>query len=186
MCTQMCPRNALGLGVEPHKVMRAAFTGQGSLLGDANGVFSCCDCGLCSYYACDFGLSPGRMVTRMKDALLAGGLKPEKKIKGSVTPNFAKVPTKRLMSRMGIAKFDVETQLIDRDLPIRLVRLPLKMHIGAPSEPVISKGEKVQRGQLIARIPKDSLGAQLHASISGVVSAVMDRYIEIMAEGEKV
>ena len=48
MCTQMCPRNALGLGVEPHKVMRAAFMGQGSLFGRPNGVFSCCDCGLCT------------------------------------------------------------------------------------------------------------------------------------------
>ena len=34
-CTQMCPRNALGLHVEPHKAMRAITTGNGALLGNA-------------------------------------------------------------------------------------------------------------------------------------------------------
>ncbi len=181
MCTEICPRNALGLGVEPHKVMRAAFMGKGSLMGDANGVFSCCDCGLCSYYACNFGLSPSRMMVRMKDGLAAGGMKPEKKVKGSVTPNFVKVPTGRLMARMGITKYDTDTPLIDRDLPIRVVRLPLKEHIGAPSMPVVGKGGKVEKGQLIAQIPEGKLGARVHASISGTVSAVTDRYIEIKA-----
>ncbi len=33
-CTQMCPRNALGLNVEPHKAMRGIITGNGALLGE--------------------------------------------------------------------------------------------------------------------------------------------------------
>ena len=181
MCTQMCPRNALGLGVEPHKIMRAAFMGQGSLMGDPNGVFSCCDCGLCSYYACNFGLSPSRMMMRMKDGLLAGGLKPEKKVRGSVAPSFVKVPTGRLMARMGIAIYDADTPLMGKDLPVRLVQLPLKMHIGARSVPVVSKGDTVQKGQLVAEIPEGSLGARIHASISGTVSDVTERFIEIKA-----
>lgn len=181
MCTDMCPRNALGLGVEPHKAMRAAFMGQGGLLTDPNGVFSCCDCGLCTYYACNFGLSPSRMMVRMKDALAAGGMKPEKKVKTRVTPDFVKVPTGRLMARMGITKYDVDTPFSDRDLPVGTVRLPLKMHIGAPSVPVVKAGDGIQRGQLIAEIPEGALGARIHASITGQVSAVTDTHIEIKA-----
>jgi Na+-translocating ferredoxin:NAD+ oxidoreductase RnfC subunit len=182
LCTEMCPRNALGLGVEPHKIMRAAFMGQGSLMGEPNGVFSCCDCGLCTYYACNFGLSPSRMMVRMKDALAAGGMKPEKRVKGRAFPYFVKVPTSRLMARMGVTKYDVDTPFSDRDLPVGTVRIPLKMHIGAPSVPVVKEGDAVQRGQLIAEIPEGALGARIHASITGRVSAVTDTYIEIKAE----
>jgi len=180
MCTQMCPRNALGLGVEPHKVMRAAFMGMGSLLGDPNGVFSCCDCGLCSYYACNFGLSPSRMMARMKEGLLAGGVKPQKRVKGNAAQEPVKVPTERLMARMGIAKYDTHTAL-SMDLDAGLVRIPLKMHIGVPSVPVVKAGDTVEKGRLIAEIPEAKLGARVHASISGTVTAATDRYIEIKA-----
>jgi len=182
LCTDMCPRNALGLGVEPHKAMRAAFMGQGSLLTDANGVFSCCDCGLCTYYACNFGLKPSRMMVRMKDALIKGGMKPEKRVKTRVTPDFVKVPTGRLMARMGITGYDVDTAFFDRGLPIGSVRIPLKMHIGAPSVPVVKEGDMVQRGQLIAEIPEGALGARIHASIAGRVSSVTDTHIGIKGE----
>ena len=37
-CTQMCPRNALGLHVEPHKAMRAITTGNGALLATPLGA----------------------------------------------------------------------------------------------------------------------------------------------------
>ncbi len=180
MCTEMCPRNALGLGVEPHKIMRAAFMGKGSLMGDVNGVFSCCDCGLCSYYACNFGLSPSRMMTRMKDALLAGGLRPQKSVKGSAAPEFVKVPTARLIARMGIMKYDVAAPLMDGP-KVQLVRLPLAMHIGAPSIPVVKAGDRVEKGQPVAEIPEAKLGARVHSSISGTVSDVTDKYIEIKA-----
>lgn len=181
MCTDLCPRNALGLGVEPHKAMRAAFMRQGNLLGDANGIFSCCDCGLCTYYACNFGLSPSRMMARMKEGLRKGGLKPEKRVKTRVSPDFVKVPTSRLIARMGIASYDVDTPFDDQGLPIGLVRIPLRMHVGAPSVPVVKEGDTVQKGQLIAEIPEGALGARVHASIGGRVSAVTDRYIEIRA-----
>ncbi len=180
LCTEMCPRNALGLGVEPHKIMRAAFMGKGSLMGDVNGIFSCCDCGLCSYYACNFGLSPSRMMTRMKDALLSGGIRPQKSVKGSAAPQFVKVPTARLMARMGIMKYDVPAPLSESP-EIRFVRLPLVMHIGAPSIPAVKAGDHVEKGQLVAGIPEAKLGARVHASISGTVSAVTDKYIEIKA-----
>jgi Na+-translocating ferredoxin:NAD+ oxidoreductase RnfC subunit len=181
MCSQMCPRNGLGLGVEPHKAMRAAFMGKGNLLGDPNGVFSCCDCGLCSYYACNFGLSPSRMMTRMKQGLTASGFRPQKKVKTSAEPGFVKVPVSRLMARMGITKYDVDAPLYEQDFAASDVRIPLKMHVGAPSVPIVKMGDKVNKGQLVADIPEKSLGARIHASISGTICAVSDQYIEIRA-----
>jgi Na+-translocating ferredoxin:NAD+ oxidoreductase RnfC subunit len=181
MCTQLCPRNALGLGVEPHKAMRAAFMNDGKLLGDVNGIFSCCDCGLCTYYACNFGLSPSRMMTRLKEGLMRGGIKPEKRVRRDVSDgiNAVKVPTSRLMARMGISQYDKDTVLHDTDIPVRSVKLPLKMHIGAPSIPVVQAGDMVWRGQLVADIPEGSLGAKIHASITGRVTEVTDAYIGI-------
>ena len=184
LCTQLCPRNNLGLGVEPHKAMRAAFMNNGKLLGDVNGLFSCCDCGLCSYYACNFGLSPSRMMARMKTGLRQNGYKPEKRIKGGVSQSFenTKVPTKRLMSRMGILQYDAETPLVEDGIAVSSVKIPLSMHIGAPSIPVVKAGDRVTKGQLIAEIPEKSLGARIHASISGTVTNVTNTSIEILAQ----
>lgn len=181
ICSQMCPRNGLGLGVEPHKAMRAAFMGKGSLLGDPNGIFSCCNCGLCSYYACNFGLSPSRMMSRIKQGLASGGYKPQKKVKTSAVHGFVKVPVSRLMARMSITKYDLDAPLYEQDLAVNAVRIPLKMHVGAPSVPVVKTGDKVKKGQLVADMPEKSLGARIHASISGTVNTVSDQYIEIKA-----
>lgn len=184
LCTQICPRNNLGLGVEPHKAMRAAFMSNGKLLGDYNGIFSCCDCGLCSYYACNFGLSPSRMMARMKAGLRQNGVKPEKRIRTSVSQSLecTKVPTKRLMSRMGILQYDTETPLDEQGVSVSIVQIPLSMHIGAPSISVVKCGDRVAKGQLIAEIPEKSLGARIHASIGGIVTNITNNMIEISAQ----
>ena len=75
MCTQMCPRNALGLNVQPHKAMRSLASG-GDLLGEFNGIFSCCNCGLCTYYACNFGLKPSQVMQTLKSAIASKGVRP--------------------------------------------------------------------------------------------------------------
>ena len=43
------------------------------------------------------------------------------------------------------------------------------MHIGAPAEIIVGDGETVYEGQLIGKCPDGSLGANIHASISGTV-----------------
>jgi Na+-translocating ferredoxin:NAD+ oxidoreductase RnfC subunit len=181
LCTQMCPRNSLGLNVLPHKAMRAAANGDGKLLGDINGIFSCCDCGLCTYYACNFGLNPSKMMTRMKNGLAQAGVKPRKEVfrKTDTNIDLKKVPVSRLMSRLGVKKYDKETPLIDENFPIDMVKIPLRMHIGMPAEPTVGKGDKVKVGDLIGEIPKDKLGAKVHASINGTINEITDSYIEI-------
>ena len=55
-------------------------------------------------------------------------------------------------------------------LPDKVV-LPLNQHLGVPAVPVVRKGDRVRVGTLIAR-GEAFISAHVHASISGVVSAV--------------
>lgn len=57
-------------------------------------------------------------------------------------------------------------------VPPRLV-LPLSQHVGQPAEPVVATGERVLKGQPIAR-PSGYIGAKVHASSSGTVVAIGD------------
>lgn len=50
--------------------------------------------------------------------------------------------------------------------------LPLKMHIGAPCEPLVHTGDLVLRGQKIAQAPAGALGVDLHAPLEGMVRAI--------------
>lgn len=178
MCTQMCPRNAMGLNVQPHKVMRALANGNCELVGsDANGIFSCCDCGICTYYACNFGLHPSAMMQEFKGRMMKEGKKPVKEVKyGPSGFREKRLPTERLMLRLDLKRFESEAPMAG-DVKTDLVRIPLKMHVGAPCKPTVAEGAKVKKGQLIAE--PEGLGAKIHASITGSVSAVTDKYIEI-------
>lgn len=52
--------------------------------------------------------------------------------------------------------------------------LPVSQHLGSPARPVVSVGESVLRGQLIA-VGQDSISANVHASTSGIISAIEER-----------
>ena len=64
-------------------------------------------------------------------------------------------------------------------MEVSSVKIPLRMHIGAPAVPVVSQGQQVNRGELIADIKEGALGAKIHASISGTVTAVNNDSITI-------
>jgi electron transport complex protein RnfC len=49
--------------------------------------------------------------------------------------------------------------------------LPLSQHTGAPSKPVVEAGQRVRRGQLIAK-PGGFISTALHAPVTGTVTAV--------------
>ena len=80
-----------------------------------------------------------------------------------------------------------ERKHFSADAPIEVVPtpkevlIPLQQHIGAPAQPVVSEGDAVSAGDLIAQIPEGQLGATLHASITGRVSKVTPQAIEIAA-----
>ena len=58
--------------------------------------------------------------------------------------------------------------------PPPFVVLPLNQHIGADAEAVVKVGDSVLKGQLIA-MAKGHISANVHASISGIVTAVERR-----------
>ena len=60
-------------------------------------------------------------------------------------------------------------------IPPRLV-IPLHQHIGSEAEPVVNPGDKVLKGQLIAKA-SDYVSASIHASSSGTVVAIEQRAI---------
>ena len=83
---------------------------------------------------------------------LTGGVHPEENKYQSTTRPIASVP-----------------------LPETLV-LSLSQHAGTPAEPVVAVGDKVLKGQLIARA-SGVISASLHAPSSGVISAIEPRPI---------
>ena len=56
------------------------------------------------------------------------------------------------------------------------VGISLSQHIGAPCQAVVSVGQAVKKGDLVGKRPekdgKPALGAPVHASIDGTVTAV--------------
>jgi electron transport complex protein RnfC len=57
-------------------------------------------------------------------------------------------------------------------LPIpQMVSIPLSQHLGAPSEPVVNKGDLVKTGQLIAK-STGFVSANIHSSVSGKVEKI--------------
>ena len=59
-----------------------------------------------------------------------------------------------------------------------LYKFPLKMHVGAPCEPIVKVGEEVKRGQCIAN-PNKGLGAKIHTSVTGKVKEITETEIII-------
>ncbi len=63
------------------------------------------------------------------------------------------------------------------------LQILLRQHIGAPCEPVVQTGDKVEKGTLIAK--PAGLGANIFSSAYGVVTAVTETAIEIEADEEQ-
>jgi Na+-translocating ferredoxin:NAD+ oxidoreductase RnfC subunit len=67
---------------------------------------------------------------------------------------------------------------------VKRVKILFSHHIGAPAKPIISLGKAVSCGEVIAA-PADGLSVAIHASISGKVIEVNDKFAIIeAAEGE--
>jgi Na+-translocating ferredoxin:NAD+ oxidoreductase RnfC subunit len=181
-CTQLCPRHTLGLGVAPHKAMRALSAQKGKLLGNFNSLFSCCECGICSYYACNFGLSPQLVMGNFKKAFVEEGIKPKKEIPSAVDPGIEtkKIPQKRLLSRLSLSEYDRDAPLVPFTLRVPLLHIPLKMHVGSPCKAAVEKGASVKKGTVIG-IPQ-GLGALIHAPLNGTVENVTADTIVLRTE----
>ena len=52
---------------------------------------------------------------------------------------------------------------------------PMSQHIGAPAVPIVAKGDRVLRGQMIAEAG-GFVSAPIYASVSGTVKAIEPRF----------
>ena len=85
------------------------------------------------------------------------------------------------MARLGLTRYDTDAPLDESLLPVKKVKILLSQHIGAPAQAVVRTGERVTRGQMIAR-PGNGLSVGIHASINGLVTEVTDSYVVIADE----
>lgn len=175
-CSDLCPRMLIGHPFETHKVMRAFGSGA-ELTGDAGkAAYLCCECGACEHYACPMQLSPRRVNQAVKAALRAANAAydGDRDLRGPQTAWRAlrRIPARRLAARLGIARYmHLETPDLDGPAP-ETVRIPLRQHIGVPAQALVKPGDRVRAGQCIGGIPEKSLGARIHASVDGTVTAV--------------
>ena len=185
-CTDLCPRYLLGHELEPHEVMRAINYGLERPADKVTAAVLCCECRLCEAYACPLELSPMAYYVSIKQELRAQGWVNEVHKRTDFEPHpmreYRLVPTHRLIARLGLAEWEHQVCPLDETSyrPER-VSIPLRQHIGAPAKPVVGVGAQVDVGDLIAEIPQDALGANVHASIAGRVAKVEDAAIEIVA-----
>jgi Na+-translocating ferredoxin:NAD+ oxidoreductase RnfC subunit len=179
-CTDLCPRYLIGHDLKPHRIMRhLAYTPgmTGEILEDA---LICSECGVCEKFACPMMLSPREINAAVKQKLLKEGIKRAPRSEPYRVSPFnetRKIPIKRLMERLEVARYDVHPPFNAEDIRVRQVVIPLQQHLGKPAEPVVQVGDRVQRGDLIGEIPEGALGARIHASIDGTVAVVEDSIV---------
>lgn len=185
-CTELCPRYLLGHPIEPHRAMRSL---QFNLVGQANvqGTLYCCECNLCSMASCPEDLDPKSVCSQNKRRLMSEGFKwpdaPFNPQRPTLHMNNRKTPIKKLLTKLGLSQFHNVGPLVEKPLPVKKVGIRLKQHIGAPCEPTVKPGQAVRVGEVVGKPPvkdgKPALGAPVHASIDGTVSAVSDGVVWI-------
>ena len=183
-CTELCPRYLLGHPIEPHVAMRGlVFDGVGDepVLGSQ----FCCECNLCSLYACPEDLYPKDACVVNKGAMRERGLTHpamgKRDFRAHGMQPFRHVPVASLIKKLGLSGYPNIGPLVEREWELERVRIPLQMHIGAPAVPTVTRGDRVRAGQEIGAAP-DGLGVAVHASIDGEVVSVSSE-VEIRTEG---
>jgi Na+-translocating ferredoxin:NAD+ oxidoreductase RnfC subunit len=185
-CTELCPRWLLGHPIEPHRAMRSL---EFNLIGEANviGTQFCCECNLCSLYSCPEDLDPKNVCGQNKRRLAAEKRRWENPPFNPRRPELhaanRKAPMQRLITKLGLRRFHNVGPLNDTLMAAGRVGVKLKQHVGAPCQPLVAAGQRVTKGQVIARPPvtggKPALGVPVHASIDGTVTGIENGVIWI-------
>jgi Na+-translocating ferredoxin:NAD+ oxidoreductase RnfC subunit len=148
-------------------------------------ALTCSECGVCEAYACILGISPKQINVALKNELRAKGIRYQGELgKEDAMAENRLVPTSRLVSRLNLKPwYPPEAALLPEIYAPKRVNILLKQHVGASAVPVVREGEQVTKGQLLAEIPEGALGAQLHASIDGMVEKITPQGISIIKGG---
>ncbi len=179
-CTDLCPRYNLGHPIEPHRFMRASANRDFQDLSPFLDTLFCCSCGLCEMYSCPQGLKPRSMIAAYKGSLQKEGIRAPERAARPVESSreYRKVPERRLSERLGLHNYEVPAPLDDTLRKAGSVRVLFSQHIGAPAQAVVSAGQKVSEGELLAKAA-DGLSVNIHAPIGGEVRQITDRYVII-------
>ena len=177
-CTEFCPRFLLGHPIQPHRAMQSLgfATGADAMVA----TLYCCECNLCTLYACPEDLDPKTVCVQSKPLARELGLT----FKGdpaSITPHpmaeFRRVPMRRLIARLGLGEFKNVGPLVEHSFSPRKVNVLLKQHAGVAAVPVVKCGDRVRVGDLLGLPEQGKLGARVHASIDGVVTVGRDAVV---------
>jgi Na+-translocating ferredoxin:NAD+ oxidoreductase RnfC subunit len=183
-CTDLCPRRLLGHPFAPNKFMKNASFGITADVETYINTMYCSSCGLCEMFACPQGLTPRKLVAECRSGLRKKGVLAPKGIKaGKVHPmrDYRMVPMERLVERLGLNSYNVDAPLQDTLVSTKEVKIKLSQHIGAQSIPIVKKGDMVKPGDIIAQADEGKLSLPIHASISGQVLEVNDKFVIIKA-----
>ena len=178
-CTEYCPRYLLGHPIEPHKAMRSLGMVHDRRPTIVGGAY-CCECNICSLWACPEGLDPRDACVKAKAEARENNVKWQ----GEPRPvhpviKGRQVPVKRLMTRLKLDGFKNTGPLIDATPQSPRLTIPMRQHVGAPCEPTVSVGETVKEGDVIGQPPQGALGVPIHASADGRVVEVGDGCVVI-------
>lgn len=183
MCTDLCPRNLLGHSIEPHKIMNSLAFGLDYNSEVFINALACCECNLCSTYACHQNLNPKDIIADLKGRLRASGIKLKDSNK-SVDENrdYRRVPVKRVVARLKLSEFDIDAPISTLSKLPSILNLSTRQSIGAAVNPIVKKGDKVSVGEVIGEVEKNNLGVCLHSPINGVIVEVDSNNIIIRRE----
>ena len=184
-CTELCPRYLLGYPIQPHLVMRSLqFVGnQSELLSRWAGA--CCECNICSLFACPESLDPKSICVDTKDQLReTNGHFTAAELSGihlDVHPRRKgrEVPVPMLYQRLGLKRYDRKAPFHEVPVMPKSVCIPLDSHVGSPAKPTVERGDFVRSGDIIADVSEASLGCPVHASIDGIVTEITSMNITI-------
>ena len=172
-CSDLCPRDLLGHQVKPHKAMMAI-----AMAPDAAGAWQqsamyCCECALCTLYACPEDLDPFRVMAEAKRVLREHGARPER-TEMEVAPMYPyrRTPTSLLVKRLGLEAYMGAHHYAKIEVKPKRIVLPLKQHAGAPSVAKVAKGDMLSAGQLVGEIPDGALGSRIFSPLKGTVARV--------------
>ncbi len=180
-CTELCPRYLLGQPVRPEMAMRNRMFSRVEQPMFSVDNLACCECNLCTVYACPEGLDPAGAVKIEKRITREQGLKIQAmESKPHPMQEYRKVSTHKLMQRLDVLKFKDEGPLMDLNIQPNVVRIPLNEHIGAPAQPLVSEGSRVKKYDLIAKA-NGKVSANMHASINGVIKQLTNTEIIIQS-----
>ncbi len=173
-CTSLCSRNLLGHPINPSEFMRVASNGITNNAVPYLDAMYCSGCGLCEQYSCVQNLSPRMLLAACKAELRKAGVKPEPLKEAPVASHerpLRQVPMSRLTSRIGLKKYNKPAPIIEAVPNFKKVTVLLSQHVGAPSVPMVKKGDIVAEKQLIAEAG-EGLSVALHSPVNGKVTAV--------------